>query len=118
MGLPSATIDTQVVCSARIRRVNVLDGFVTVEGVTTFATGLPGGEFSEVFGTRAGEDACVDGGGAAEDFSLAGFTVAKASIFGELLEADVNVDADPGAAGGDEGEFKEGAGVDSDSRRR
>jgi len=116
-GLPSALIETHVVCSARISTVKVGAG----GGAANFGTGVvPGAGFAEDLGTGVVADVLVEGGGVvAGDFATAGFTAdGAAAIFGEVEEASVV--AAPGVCAeiGDAGEVDAGAEVEADSRRR
>lgn len=118
-GLPSAMIETHVVCSARMSKMKVLSGGPG-EGGAIFAA-------DRVAGSGAGDglettvvavDAFAEAGAdAAGDFATAGFEAAEAvSILGELAGADVVTGAGACALGADEIEGETAVGASS--RRR
>ena len=114
-GLPSALIETHVVCSARISTVKVGAG----GGAAIFGTGVvPGAGFAEDLGTGVVAEVLVEGDGVvAGDLATAGFTAdGVAAIFGEAEEASVVVAPGVCAEIGDAGEVD--AVAEADSRRR
>ena len=90
-GLPSATIETQLVSSARISRVKVGVGLAAAEAVLWEARGLPGDRFTVGFEP---DSACgADGGVAFKEGAGAGD---RGEIFDTLAVSDAVVGAGVG----------------------
>lgn len=109
-GLPSATIETQVVFSARISKVKVAGGFAAVAGEADFATGAAGGVAVGLVVVPV-VDAVGDGGRVVLGAVVDAMVAVGGVVLAEMVPAE-SFPADKVPAGDDWPPVREPAGLD------